>query len=114
MQDQVDTNSLDALKEIIGEDLKEILQHFIDTSAETVQQIKDAITVQDTDALQLHAHTLKGSSANIGAIKLPELSLVLENKGKEGIIKTEASELEAIEKELNEVNKFLESYMETI
>jgi HPt (histidine-containing phosphotransfer) domain-containing protein len=36
------------------------------------------------EAAQLHAHSLKGSSANIGAIALTEISKLLEHAAKEG------------------------------
>jgi HPt (histidine-containing phosphotransfer) domain-containing protein len=46
--------------------------------------VRAAIDAQDASALQHHAHTLKGSAANIGAMALPAISLKLEIMGKNG------------------------------
>ena len=107
----VDTTSLEMLKEIIGDDLKEILLRFIETSVETLQQIKQALKDNNADNLQLHAHTLKGSSANIGATILPELSFKLEKKGIEGIAQDLDTEIVNVELELDNVNDFIKNYI---
>ncbi len=89
MSTVVDTANLEMLKEVIGDDLKEILQSFIDVAPDMVYQIEAALRNQDASSLQLHAHTLKGSSANVVAIHLPNLTLVLEKAGKAGNTTTE-------------------------
>ena len=107
----VDATSLEMLKEIIGDDLKEILLSFIETSVETLQQMKQALKDNNADNLKLHAHTLKGSSANIGATILPELSFKLENKGSEGIAQDLDTEILNVELELDNVNNFIKNYI---
>lgn len=112
MSSHVDTSNLDMLKEIIADDLPDILKSFIDISPTTVENIKTAIAENNPTDLTLHAHTLKGSSANIGALQLPALSLVLENKGKEGITEGLDADVAAIEEETKAVNAFLMTYLD--
>jgi len=111
MKNSVDRSNLETLKEIIGDDLKEILFNFIKTSPEMIEQIKHALNTEDADALRLHAHTLKGSSANIGAVKLPDLSFELERKGIDGVTKGLEDNLLNVETELDNVNLFLQNYI---
>lgn len=110
MSNPVDTDNLDMLKEVIGEDLKEILSSFIDIVPNTLSDIEKAMQEGDAGNLQLHAHTLKGSSANIGAIELPNLALVLENAGKDGQTENLEAAFSAVKSETQAVLEFLQNY----
>ena len=82
MRQVIDYDNLNMLKSVIGDDLKPILTSFLEITPDLITHVKQAITDQDASALQHHAHTLKGSAANIGAIELPAISLKLETMGK--------------------------------
>ncbi|MBN2864407.1 MAG: Hpt domain-containing protein [Thiotrichales bacterium] len=112
MTTAVDLDNLNMLRDVIGDDLKEILQSFIDIAPDAMGNIKKAIALDNATDLRLHAHTLKGSSANIGATRLPQLALALENAGKAGQTKGLESELAAVEAENQVVLKFLKHYIE--
>ncbi len=112
MSQPVDTDNLEMLKEIIGDDLKDILKSFLEVAPGTLSDIKQAIESGDADGLRLHAHTLKGSSANIGATELPTLCLALENQGKDGITTGLEAQFEAVESESDKVSKFLKQYLD--
>jgi FOG: HPt domain len=112
MSQPVDTDNLEMLKEVIGDDLKDILQSYLDVAPATLSNIKQAIANGNADGLRLHAHTLKGSSANIGATELPPLCLVLEDKGKDGITDGLTADLSAVEAENDKVSAFLQQYLD--
>lgn len=112
MSQPVDTDNLEMLKEVIGDDLKDILKSYLDVAPSTLSNIKNAIENRDADGLRLHAHTLKGSSANIGATELPPLCLVLEDKGKDGVTEGLAADLAAVEAENDKVSAFLKQYLD--
>ncbi|MDY0136869.1 MAG: Hpt domain-containing protein [Thiomicrospira sp.] len=84
MSQVIDYDNLNMLKSVIGDDLKPILTSFLDITPALIKQVEQAIQQQDASALQHHAHTLKGSAANIGALALPAVSLKLEIMGKNG------------------------------
>jgi len=111
MTASVDTANLEMLKEVIGDDLKEILQSFIDIAPGALQDIELAIQNKDADSLRLHAHTLKGSSANIGATKLPDLAFALENEGKNGNTEGLDSAFNTVKTETQAVLTFLNTYL---
>ena len=74
-----------ALKRMGGKEtlLDKIVQSFVDEAPTMMSNLKDAIASANISAAQLHAHSLKGSSGNIGAIALQEISKALELAAKE-------------------------------
>lgn len=111
MTTPVNIENLDMLKEVIGDDLVEILNSFISISPSTLDKIQQAINDQDADALRLHAHTLKGSAGNIGASQLPAYSLVLEDKGRSGNLEGAQADFEVVQAENQRVLEFLNDYV---
>ena len=113
MNTSVDIDNLNMLKELIGKDLKEILDAYISTAPNLVNQIEDALISQDVDNLRLHAHSLKGSSANIGANTLSSFSASLEQFAKDGQAGSEAVQMfTKIKNENNTVLDFLNNYIQ--
>ncbi|NEO58191.1 MAG: response regulator [Okeania sp. SIO3B5] len=68
----------DVVTELIDLFLEDTPQHFI--------AIKEAIDNSATEALGESAHSLKGSSSNLGVMRLAEISATLEQKAKAGTI----------------------------
>lgn len=66
--------------------IRQILQVFQDTSGATLCQIDQAVAAGDADGLRRGAHTLKSSSANVGAETLSGLFRQLEAVGSEGTL----------------------------
>ena len=64
--------------------IKEIMQVFLDTAEDTVRQIERAAVAQDAAGFCRGAHSLKSSSANVGAKTLSEMSRHLEALGRAG------------------------------
>ena len=109
----VDTDNLNMLKELIGDDLKEILQAYLDTAPGLIMQIEQAIQSNDAAALHSNAHSLKGSSANIGATSLPDVCLQLEQMGKAGAVNDEAASLlNQVKADNDKISSFLNEFMQ--
>jgi CheY-like chemotaxis protein/HPt (histidine-containing phosphotransfer) domain-containing protein len=62
--------------------LAELLDLFAADAPAQLERIRLAVAVRDPDALHSAAHALKGSCANLGAQRLADLCLLLEEKGK--------------------------------
>ncbi len=60
-----------------------IVGTFLSSSGDLVGELEAAVKSGDTEVIQRSAHTLKSSSANIGAIILAELCKELESIGRE-------------------------------
>jgi HPt (histidine-containing phosphotransfer) domain-containing protein len=62
---------------------RNILQVYLESSGKLVSQAESAIAASDAEALRIAAHTLKSSSANVGAEKVSALFKQLEALGRE-------------------------------
>ena len=84
----LDTKALQALRNIAGEDASEIITKVIDSYLEDapqlLQAINAAITQGNATALLNAAHTLKSTTATLGATKLSQLCKDLEIMGRAG------------------------------
>lgn len=63
--------------------LHKIIGMYLESSAKLFQQLQDAVAGADPEALRQAAHSLKSSSANLGATRLAALCRELEQSGRE-------------------------------
>ena len=74
----LDTDNLNALQAVIGDQVKDLLQIYLDSAPDYIEQMNQAFDAMDFAALKHVAHTLKGSAANIGAAEMANLCAQLE------------------------------------
>jgi HPt (histidine-containing phosphotransfer) domain-containing protein len=84
MSDLLNIETLSTLKEVIGDDLNEIIDSFIELLPSQLAAIEAAIHSGNATELRSQTHTLKGSSSNVGATALSALAYQLETLGKQG------------------------------
>lgn len=84
MSQILDMDTLNTLRDVIGDDLKDIIDSFLQLLPGQISAIESAAKASDSAALRLHAHTLKGSASNVGAVELSALALTMENMGRDG------------------------------
>lgn len=65
--------TLDELKELMGESYLSVFQAFAKSAKKCIEDIELAVAKNDIQVIERSSHTLKGSSANIGAINLSKL-----------------------------------------
>jgi PAS domain S-box-containing protein len=86
--DLLDTSALDQLKDAMGDAAMEIIAELIDSLEDEgnkhLPKILEALQEGDGETLNRSAHSLKGSSAALGAVKLSQLCFELEQLGKQG------------------------------
>jgi len=66
----LDTSVLDELAEVTGPGLARIIQVFLEDAPRLIGELETASTIPDLDAMRGAAHSLKSSSANMGALAL--------------------------------------------
>ncbi|MDX1352701.1 MAG: Hpt domain-containing protein [Thiomicrorhabdus sp.] len=107
----IDTDNLDMLKDIIGDDLKEVLNAFLDTTPDTILQLQNAIQSNAIANIQVLAHTIKGSAANVGANQLSKLAAEIEQKAKTNDSSAFTTLLTQVMTESRSVEQSLKNYM---
>jgi HPt (histidine-containing phosphotransfer) domain-containing protein len=86
----IDTSVLDAYRDFMEEDADDFIRDVLDDFYENSQDLlKTLATLPNEDGLDEFvraAHTLKSTSATVGATKLSELAASIEQKGKDNAI----------------------------
>jgi len=80
----IDLGVLHELFEIMEDDFVSVIESYLKSAPGLMHAIRDAVKEMDLDALVKAAHSLKSSSANVGAMELSTLAKELELKGREG------------------------------
>ena len=107
----IDQSVLDVIRDMEDEDdpdmLAEIIGLYIDRAPELLQSLEEAIANTDAESLRVTAHTLKSSSANVGARVLADLCRELEEMGRCGSLDNAATRLAVLHNEYQRVNAAL-------
>ena len=99
----IDQAALDVLRDLQDDEdphmLKDLIIMFLESTPERLAKMKSAISDQESKVLILEAHTLKSSSANLGAMLMRDACLKLETLGHTGGFDGATELLEDLEKE---------------
>ncbi|MDH3641274.1 MAG: response regulator, partial [Gammaproteobacteria bacterium] len=75
-----------------------VVQIYLDQTPLAVQAIRDALAASDATAVQLNAHMLKSSCANVGALRLPGLFAEIEALARDNDLAAAGSAFETAER----------------
>lgn len=116
MNDAVlDPTPLNAIRDLeqAGSDglLGTIVDLFLAQSIELGDQIRSAVDAGDASDLREAAHSLKSSSANVGAMRVSALCYDLEVAGRDDAMDNAAALSDRLALEINEANAALTEFM---
>jgi HPt (histidine-containing phosphotransfer) domain-containing protein len=95
-----------------GEDfVVELAGDFLSDAAARMERLREALARGDTDSLILEAHTLKSSSANLGALAFADLAKRFETAGRDGDLAALAGEVNCFEQQFDAVKATLEKFL---
>ena len=84
----LDMHVVQALRELGGDDepglFDEVVELFLTDTKNSVAKLVAAFEAGDAQAMQRVAHTMKSSSANVGAMRMSKLCFELEKLGRAG------------------------------
>ena len=92
---------------------KKLAGIYLSSTPDSLETLEQALTNNDCLSVQLTAHTLKSSSANMGASRLSDLCRQLETAAGEGNLDTGPALLDQIRREYEFVSTFLEGDRES-
>ena len=102
--------SLRRLAELTGRPLaQEVVESFLRETPRRVDQMRRAVGRGDAEDLAFVAHSLKGSSGQLGALRVAALSEELEKRGRNEDLDGASGLLAEIEEEAARVSLLLES-----
>jgi HPt (histidine-containing phosphotransfer) domain-containing protein len=98
MSDAVlDTNLFTELKDSMGADfIAELIDTYCEETPQLIQRLQEALAQGDANGFRLQAHSIKSSSAALGAVELAALARALEMLGKAGDLSAAGPEVERL------------------
>ncbi len=105
--EHLDYETLDTLRQVMEDDFKLLIDTFIQDSNDRILVLRDVITGSDPDPIRRAAHSFKGSSSNVGAIRLMALCSNLEKKAMSNKLENLGQDLGDIEQEFARVQELL-------
>ncbi|MEM9102089.1 MAG: Hpt domain-containing protein [Pseudomonadota bacterium] len=97
MQEEIDLNILNELKELMEDEFVVLLDAFIQDGELRVEELKNAIVASDAEEVKKVAHSFKGSSSNLGVTLLSQECFKMETMGRDGQLMQAQEQLERIE-----------------
>jgi two-component system, sensor histidine kinase and response regulator len=108
----VDHSVLKSLRELQEEGepdvLKELIELFLEDLPPQFKALQEAEEREDAQSVERTAHTLKGSSSNLGAVRMAAICAELEEIGRSGDLATAPALISGLEAELGRVRAVLE------
>jgi PAS domain S-box-containing protein len=105
----IDTAVLEGLSAGMEEVVPELIDIYFDGALKLLADMRQAVAQGDASLLTRAAHTLKPSSASLGAIPLATLCEELEAMGRAGALESAAEKLAQVEAEYRRVKTALEA-----
>jgi signal transduction histidine kinase/CheY-like chemotaxis protein/HPt (histidine-containing phosphotransfer) domain-containing protein len=97
----LDDDIVKDLQDLMGRDYQSLVRIYLEDSPKLISQLLLAMQNNDCAALILPSHTLKSSSANLGAIKLSTLAMRIEKAARTGEIELPLREKNALLEEFD-------------
>jgi signal transduction histidine kinase/CheY-like chemotaxis protein/pSer/pThr/pTyr-binding forkhead associated (FHA) protein/HPt (histidine-containing phosphotransfer) domain-containing protein len=109
----LDRRILESIRKMAGAKAEslvaELIVLYLEDSPRLLEIVREAVSTDDSESLRHSAHTLRSSSANLGAVNLSKICKELENLGRSGTTTGAAEQLEQLEVEYKRVTIALQS-----
>jgi len=80
----IDMTVHDGLRDLLGDEFAALIDAYLEDTEQFVREMQDACEGDDINAIEIPAHSMKSSSANIGAMQLSNLAKELEEQIRSG------------------------------
>ena len=107
----LDPQVLAELKDIMEEDYLSLLGTYLRNAPKLVGEVRAAIQKGDVEAMVIPVHSLKSSSANVGAIPLSELAREAEHGARAGDLAAASEAFQAVETAFKRVEVALREHI---
>ena len=107
----INKEMLEDIKELMEEDFSILIDTFIVDCDKRIIDLKTAISNQDDKEVREIAHGFKGSSSNLGAVTLAEVSFTLETMGRTAKLEGAEESFQELEEEYLIVKKYFTSLL---
>ena len=92
--------------------LEELVDIFLADAAQRIEELKDALQKGEAENFSRTAHKLKGSSANMGAVRLTDIASNMEGLGKSSALDDAQALMQPLQEELGRVRDTLQKMLD--
>ncbi|MDH3527079.1 MAG: PAS domain S-box protein [Gammaproteobacteria bacterium] len=103
----IDMVKIRDIREIMGKRFGEVIDKFVENGIADLERLERAAAENDMETLTAVAHHLKGSSGNIGAMRLAELSGQLEQRSRSQDITSASEQVRTLNSEFRDISTTL-------
>ncbi len=107
----IDESVLGELVDIMGSDINELIEAYLEDAPRLIESLRFAADRSDVEGMVAPAHTLKSTSANLGAMQLSTLAKDVEHQAREGNVDNPDQHVSRIESQYAAVNERLSRLM---
>ena len=108
----LDMATINDLSDLLDEGVYELFDEYIRNAADLLKQLEAAARQGDAGALRMLAHSLKGSSGNLGIVNVYRLCMALEQEaGKGGEVASAGKRVREIADAVNRASEALLALM---
>jgi signal transduction histidine kinase/CheY-like chemotaxis protein/HPt (histidine-containing phosphotransfer) domain-containing protein len=102
---------VDDLREIMGEEFVALVRVFLEDAPQALKKLEQAALKQDVDGLIGPAHSLKSTSANLGALALSDLARTIEHGSRQRTLTDPVGHVAALSREFHRVEGALKGFL---
>lgn len=110
-KEPIDQKVISDLQNLMGEDYLTVYEAFLRSGERNMADLSTAVENNEIAVIQTITHTLKGSSANIGARRLSEISKQMLDDARNGLAADYHSHLNHLKREYGMVRELILSYL---
>ena len=114
-EDPIDSARIEELRALVREGQPDaflmLARIFLKDANERLVELRDSIEQGNAQSVATHAHALRGSVANLGAVKLAEHCAELERLGSSRNLEDAEAGLRRLESEFQRVQAFLQEQL---
>ena len=108
--DVLDLAVFNRLKQLLGDKFVSLIEQHSQNALENVHRVAEAIAQGDADALERAAHSLKGASAQFGALRLNRLAFDMEALAERGELDKAGAMLAALQEARQQAAQAMSQY----
>ena len=102
---------VDDLREIMGEEFVALVRVFLEDAPQALHKLQLAADTADVDGLVGPAHSLKSTSANLGALSLSDIARTIEHGARQRTLDDPAHHVAALGREFHRVEAALRGFL---
>jgi signal transduction histidine kinase/CheY-like chemotaxis protein/HPt (histidine-containing phosphotransfer) domain-containing protein len=105
----LDHAQMEAMREALGEDFDDLITTYVEGVEEMLRVIPQAWETSDLKELERQVHSIKSSSASVGAMALSKLARTMEDQARSNELVEVAEQVQEMELEFQRVREIIET-----